>query len=197
MSWNFDDLVKGQVTQAILQSVLEGVGYRVRRLGVEELLPELRGGDGSSIHGGLPERLRFLPDFLVIDPELGEVHLTEVKFRRAISESSLQLLVREVAHRRQYWPETETVVMVAEARQDRGFHQDHIRVILPDAGQELEAADQSPWDRWERLPHLQHVYRRLFGTFDGQQIADSVTRPLRDLAKIQRPMTSAEIQRQD
>jgi len=192
MSWNFDDLLKGQVTQAILQSVLERVGYRVRRLGVEELIPEVRENGESPIYGNLPEGLRFLPDFLVIDPDLGDVHLTEVKFRREVSDVALKSLVSEMARRRLCWPQTETVVMVAGAPNGRGFHQDHIRVITADDWQKLEATDQSPPVRWERLPQLQTVYRRLHGSFDNQQIADSVTRPLRDLSKIQRPLTLEE-----
>jgi hypothetical protein len=197
MSWDFDDLVKGQVTQTILQSVLERVGYRVRRFGVEELLPDLRGSENVSIRSSLPERIRFLPDFLVLDPELGQVHLTEVKFRRRLSPVSLQSLLSEIALRCQYWPETETVLMVAEGAQDRGYHQDHIRVIRPTVDGDLKAAQVSPEEWWEQLPPLQNVYRRLFGSFDNQQIADSVTRPLRDLARIERPKTSAELQRQN
>jgi hypothetical protein len=107
---------------------------------VEELVPEIRDNRGPSIRGSLPERLRFLPDFLVLDPQSGAVHLTEVKFKRSVSEESLQSLMREVVHRRKYWPETYTVVMVAQPPQERGFHQDHIRVVPPSMGQELEAA---------------------------------------------------------
>jgi hypothetical protein len=188
MTWNFADIVKGQVTQTILSTVLEGVGYRVRRLGVEELIPEIRGREGAKIRNSLPERLRFIPDLVVIEPDTGETYLVEVKFRRALSDSVFALLLREIDARRRHWPEAFTVMMVANAKQDRGYHQDYIRVIPPDlSADQIKQSGSSALERWEKLPHLQETFRRIFGAMDNQQIIDSITPVLRDLAKLEQP----------
>jgi hypothetical protein len=188
MTWNFNDLVKGQVTQTILSTVLGGVGYCVHRLGVEELIPELQGPKSAEIRANLPERLRFMPDFIVIEPNSGEVYLAEVKFRRSVDESFVKLIFQELEQRRKYWPEAYTILMVAESRYDRSYHQDYIRIIPPDLTEkQYNSSGSSIWERWENLPHLQHVFSRIFGDTDNQQIVDSITTVLRDLAKIQKP----------
>lgn len=197
MSWRFDDLVKGQVTQTILRAVLERVGYRVYPLGIEELVPELCRDVGHALRGNLPERLRFLPDFMIIDPESSGVYLAEVKFRRRLSEDSLRSVSRELLQRRQFWPETSTVLMVAESDGDRGFHQDHIRVITSTLGERELLGQQPLRTQWENLPQLQQVFRRIQGSFDNQQVVDAITQPLQDLAKIQRPKTLGEIRQWD
>ncbi|MBI5708753.1 MAG: hypothetical protein HZC42_00360 [Candidatus Eisenbacteria bacterium] len=195
MTWEFDHVLKGHVAQAILHTALERVGYRVCRLGIEELLPELRSKAGDALRGGLPERLRFLPDFLVIDPETSEAYLVEVKFRSRLSEESIRLLCQEVIQRRQFWPETATVLMIAESEGSRGFHQDQIRVITSALG-EKELLEERPLHaRWDSLPQLQEVFRRIRGSFDNQQVVDAITQLLQDLAKIQRPRTIEESKR--
>jgi hypothetical protein len=191
MTWNFEDLVKGQVTQAILHTVLERVGYRVCRSGIEELLPELR---GPSLKIDLPERLRFIPDFLVIDPDTGAVFLTEVKFRARLTSASIRSLCSEILARRQFWPETITVVMLGEPERSRGYHQDHIRVITASMGQGALLAEGSLLTWWENLPPLQEVFKRIFGSFDNQQIVDSITSPLRILSRLPRPRSLSDVE---
>lgn len=196
MTWKFDNLVKGQVTQSILSVALEGVGYSVHRLGVEELIPELRGPKSAEIRVNLSEQMRFIPDLVVIEPYTGEVYLVEVKFRRSISESFVEMVFQEVERRRKYWPGTYTVLLVAESRLDRGFHQDHIRIIPPNLTEDqFKSSGKSAWDRWDSLPQLQHVFKRIFGDTNNQQIVDSITTVLRDLAKVETPRTLNDITR--
>ena len=192
MTWNFDDLVKGQVTQTLFRTVLESFGYRVHPMGVEVLVPELETPDGNKIRSKLPQRLRFLPDFLVIDQDSGETYLTEIKFRRTLSVLSLRSVQAEIEQRRPFWPEVHTVLMIAEPRESRGFHQDHVRVVPADLQLQTQPMVRSPWAWWGALPHLQEVFRKLHGSYDHQQKTDSITQPLRDLAKIERPKTLDE-----
>jgi len=191
LTWNFDDLVKGHVTQTLLSTMLAGVGYTVHRLGVEEIVPELRGPNNPKVREHLPERLRFIPDLLVIDPETGDVYLVEVKFRVSTSEDVFLLVLREIEDRRRYWPEAQTILLRAEPRVSRGYHQDHIRVITPELKvSELKRSISSPPGWWEGLPQLQDVFRRIFDRFDNQQIADSITQVLRDLSTLEPPKST-------
>jgi hypothetical protein len=189
MTWNFDDLVKGHVTQTLLSTMLERVGYAVHRLGVEEILPELRGPNSAKIRKHLPKRLRFLPDLLVTDPEGGEVFLVEVKFRVSASRKVFDSLLDEVEERRQYWPEAHTIILRAESLREEPFHQNHIRVISPELSIAQIRTFSSPFllDRWESLPQIQEVFHHIFGDFKNQQIADSITQVLRDLSKLEPP----------
>jgi hypothetical protein len=61
----FGNVVKAQVTQTVLAAILERWGYRVSRLGVEELFGEIKYLDDTQYHAlGLPKQLRTLPDLL-------------------------------------------------------------------------------------------------------------------------------------
>lgn len=194
MTWNFDDVIKGQVAQTALHAAFERSGYRVRRLGVEELLPELSSEAGVAWRRSLPERLRFLPDLVVIDPDGDGGFLVEVKFRSRLSEELFRSLCSEIFNRRRFWPETVTVLMVAEPERGQGYHQDHIRVIPGTIG-ETELFDGRPLQaRWENLPQLQHVFQRVHGSFDRQQVFDAITPLIRAVAATPRPLTLGEIQ---
>jgi hypothetical protein len=107
------NVVKAQVTQGVLTAILERWGYRVSRLGVEEVFGEIKYLDVSQYLAlGLPKQLRTLPDLLVAAADLSKAHLVEVKFRKRYDECTLKELAQEIAAQRRYWPEAYVVVMI-------------------------------------------------------------------------------------
>src|SRR3954452_3816503 len=109
------NVVKAQVTQGILTVILEHWGYRVSRLGVEELFGEIKFLDAAQYLAlGLPKQLRTLPDLLVAAADLYVAHLVEVKFRKGYDEETVKDLAQEISEQRQYWPEAFVVVMIGE-----------------------------------------------------------------------------------
>ncbi len=86
MSLPLGNKVKGQLTQSLLSALLEGAGYRITRLGIEDVFYELRLlNEKDYLALALPQTLRSLPDFVVSTKDLKEAHLVEVKFRREFS----------------------------------------------------------------------------------------------------------------
>jgi hypothetical protein len=76
----FSNIIKGQVAQTLVKILLERAGYRVTRLGIEELFQEVVHLDaGQYANLNLPENLRFLPDLLVADSTIEKAFLVEVK----------------------------------------------------------------------------------------------------------------------
>jgi hypothetical protein len=63
MALEFTNVVKGFVTQTLLAALLERGGYRVTRLGIEELFGEVKHIDMHQyLKLELPLPLRYLPD---------------------------------------------------------------------------------------------------------------------------------------
>jgi hypothetical protein len=129
----FANIVKGQITRTVLKTILERGGYRVTRLGIEELFGEIKHLDLQEYHGlSLPMALRYLPDLLVADAAMTRAFLVEVKFRRGFDEQSCQSLYNKLRKQREYWENSYAVIMLAEPMHPRGrFFQDYVRVAYP------------------------------------------------------------------
>ncbi|MDX9988326.1 hypothetical protein [Thiothrix unzii] len=131
---NFSNMVKGQVTQALVKTLLEEADYRVVRLGIEELLREavqLNGKEYANLD--LPKGLKCLPDLLVSNKEMSKSYLVEVKFRKSIDISSLRKLEKKLSEQYEFWPETYTIIIRGDKGVSGGnFHQDYMRVLLKD-----------------------------------------------------------------
>jgi len=186
MPIQFTNVAKAQITQALLSALLERGGYRVTRLGIEELFGEIKYLDLPEYMAlNLPLKLRYLPDLLVADLEMKNAYLVEVKFRRSFDEISASLLHEKLKEQREHWPESYAVIMIAESFVPEGkFHQDYIRVVSPGQTDMLVNANLSPEKRWEDLPQIYHVFKNLWET-SLLYAADSITPALRDLAKLQ------------
>lgn len=130
----FKNLVKAQITQGLMKTLFEQQGYRVTRLGVEELISEIIHLDDQQYRQlALPEALRFLPDFLVAEPNLTRAFLVEVKFREKFDEQTLEELYSSLSTQRQYWPQSYAIILLGTPFPNEGkFHQDRIGVLKPD-----------------------------------------------------------------
>jgi hypothetical protein len=185
MAIEFRDTVKGQITQAVLTALLERCGYRVARLGIEELFGDVKWKERQQ-YQELPRQLRYLPDLLVASissPAESRPMLVEVKFRRRFDERSARNLFEALRRQRRHWPDSHAVLMIAEPfwRKAR-FHQDFIRVLPPGQTPDLIDGTLDPRRRWERLPHLEHVFEAFCGSEANRALADFVTLALRSLA---------------
>src|SRR6266446_8218665 len=112
MTLLFPNVVKSQITQSLIKTLFERAGYRVTRLGVEELFVEVTQLDEKQYKMlNLPLALRYLPDFLIADSTLNKAFLLEVKFRKDFNESTAQSLHYELMRQRQFWPRTSKSVL--------------------------------------------------------------------------------------
>jgi hypothetical protein len=186
MTIPFGDTVKAQLTQAVISSLLEAGGYRVIRLGIEELFREVKSIELEQYRAmNLPAQLRYLPDLLVTSTATNQACLVEVKFRRRFDDSSARALFEKLERQRRYWPDSHAVLTIAEPfAPDGRFHQDYIRVLPAHATRRLIDARREPRRRWKRLPHLWQVFRELPASTDHRALADCVSQALRTLAEL-------------
>lgn len=198
----FRNLVKAQITQSLLKTLLEGVGYRVTRLGVEELFGEIKYLDFEQYQSlGLPLNLRSLPDLLVAEPDMKKVFLVEVKFRREFNVFSIKGLYKELTEQRKHWPGSYAVIMIAKPLLEGcRFHQDYIRVVRPDQTELLtmklqvksrrvpefihEMSCKETWDNLELLSHVFPQFNKFNKISYSHAYADLITSTIKDLAKL-------------
>jgi len=89
MALDFANVVKGQITQAVVGALFERWGFRVARLGIEELFGEIKHIDLDQYRRlNLPIQLRTLPDLVVTSVDMTQAFLVEVKFRRQLDEGA-------------------------------------------------------------------------------------------------------------
>lgn len=203
-SMSLSAVLKGRLAERILTTLLERGGYRVTRLGIEELFDEVKLlplRDYLSLR--LPKGLRFLPDLLVADAQVTWAVLVEVKFRRRFDREAAAELYDTLSEQQQYWPEAWTIIMIGEPfHADHHFHQDYIRTIPPgkvdllrnsailNAEMEEGLRMRSLWDSlpmmtrlfrtdWERMSPEEQKREKNFW-----QGADYVTTAVKDLAKL-------------
>lgn len=193
MAIEFSNIIKGLTTQNLLATLLERGGYRVTRLGIEELFGEVKHLEHDQyIALRLPEQLRFLPDLLIANREMSEAHLVEVKYRRRFDDIARKSLFDDLSRQRQYWPQSHAVLMIGEPFVPDGrFHQDYMRVIPADGHERLidepfrEHGIEYTLDmRWGRLPMLQHVFRSFHETGALNQFERYVSRVIASLSKL-------------
>jgi hypothetical protein len=181
---DFRDAVMAQMTQAVLAALLERCGYRITRLGIEELFREVKFKDLAQYRElALPEQLRCLPDLLVASPAENRTFLVEVKYRRCFDDASARRLFKAIHRQRKHWPEAYAVLMISQpfGSHDR-FHQDYIRVLPPHATDRLIDRSLPPKERWRRLPPLHDVFKALSDSRGNRALADFVTHALKSLA---------------
>jgi hypothetical protein len=133
MVMDFSNVLRGRIAERILVTLLERGGYRVTRLGIEELFDEVKylpQSEYLALH--LPVELRTLPDLLVADAKVSWAKLVEVKFRRAFTKEVAEELHATLSEQRRYWKDSYAVIMIGEAfDKTHRFHQDYVRVIPP------------------------------------------------------------------
>lgn len=101
---DYNNRVKGSITQTIVKSILEDAGYHVVPLGIEEVLRELKQLNPISyLQLGLPSVLRKLPDFFITDLKNQKHWLLEVKYRRQWNATTHASLEEDLLEQAQKW----------------------------------------------------------------------------------------------
>ena len=78
MALEFANVFKGVITQTTLAALFERGGYRVTRLGIEELFWEVKHNNLEQYLGlNLPLPLRYLPDPLVAELDMSNAFMVE------------------------------------------------------------------------------------------------------------------------
>lgn len=78
---DIDNALPGHLVAAVFEVLLIDAGYQVIPTGIERTLRELRTVPVDAYIDLVPSRLRFAPDFFVLDVEARQGWLTEIKFR--------------------------------------------------------------------------------------------------------------------
>lgn len=171
---------KGQFGQMLVATLLEHAGYRVLRLGVEETVSEVKAGlarqEGSL---NLPEQLRSVPDFLIVDVETGVARMVEVKFRRCFDDNTAMELGSTLSLQAKWWPEAVTVVITPNPPSGAGSqYQDYLRVIEPKDVGELRSFG-NPGAKWQALRTLGSYFTRVHAVEAFHASADKLIDPIR------------------
>jgi hypothetical protein len=200
-SYTLANLLRGRLAEQILTIFLEHHGYRVSRVGIEKLVPEVKYlGRDQYISLGLPNQLRTIPDLLIVDPGIEWAKLLEIKFRRSFDRKTANELFAKLTDQREFWPESYAVILRGQAPDPARFHQDCIRVIPPDQtwllqgplGIDIPVDECQAMDLlWKQLPMLNTVFRfRDFEPYGDERDArgrrflddaDSITELIREL----------------
>lgn len=200
---SFASILKGRIAERIVVTLLERGGFRVTRLGIEELFDEIKYlSRDQYLNLGLPSQLRALPDILVADRRVSWAAMLEIKFRRRFDAESARELYSTLRDQREHWPQAWALIMIAEPFVDGGrFHQDYIRMLGPE---DLEKLIEPPpamtgeGERhrmarvWGRLPMLTKLFYGTHGDDEGGQRfsqdfwqgADFVTAAIKELRSL-------------
>lgn len=200
---SFASLLKGRLAERIIVTLLERGGFRVTRLGIEELFDEIKYLPRDQYLGlGLPPQLRTLPDLLVADPRVSWAKMLEIKFRRRFDAEVARELYSTLNDQRQYWPEAWALVMIAEPFFERArFHQDYVRLLGPGDLETLlpTLPSNEPEDErhrmsrvWDGLPMLTKLFYHAHGDDEYSRVqaqefwkgADFVTAAIRELRSL-------------
>ena len=205
LGMRFSSVLKGRLAERILVTLLERGGYRVTRLGIEELFDEVKYLPYEQYRElKLPKALRSLPDLLVADPTVSWAAMIEIKYRRRFDAEAARELHATLREQHEYWPESYTALMISEPFVDGGrFHQDFIRLIPPgEIDQLLYVPPPMQGDTenavsgrvWDRLPMLTHLFRSFPGSqpdarssaqaADFWRSADYITTAIRELSRL-------------
>lgn len=109
----FDNKLKGNITQVILKTLLEDVGYNVVPFGVEEVFREIKELEKEQVIE-LPTTLRKMPDFIVINQDKTKVFMVEVKYRKKWDEDTKQELSETLIPQLQTWNPIYVMMFIGE-----------------------------------------------------------------------------------
>jgi hypothetical protein len=107
---DLDSSLPGHVVASIFEVLLVDAGYQLIPTGIERTLRELRTVPVDAYLDLVPPRLRFVPDFFVLDVEARQSWLTEIKFRRYLH----PLLCGDLRPMQRDWAPFVLILAVAE-----------------------------------------------------------------------------------
>ena len=156
--------LKGKTTEALAHIIFERGGYRVARLGVEELFREVKVLDAKQYLAlCLEPALRTIPDLLVSDSGLTCAYQVEIKFRSQFDFETRKALAELIDQQRAHWPNTHFLVFVGLS--PRGpkskYFQNFVKVITPALDTATMRTFCKDSEFWEALPTVQDIFPSL------------------------------------
>jgi len=161
---NFNSIersLKGKTTEALANLLFERGGYRVARLGIEELFREVKVLDSVQYKAlSLEPALRSLPDLLVSDPSLTVAYQVEIKFRSKFDFPVRKLLADVIDEQRVNWPKTYILLFVGLSPQGpkSKFFQNYVKVIPPEFCTTKMREFCKDSEFWMQLPTVQEAF---------------------------------------
>jgi hypothetical protein len=196
---NISNLVKGQLTQTLVKILFERAGYKVIRLGIEELFQEIVHLDYPQYEKlGIPKNLRYLPDLLITDLKLEKAFLMEVKFRKRMTREVFLELYKNFSEQKKYWPDMYAIILSGTPMQEQSeLHQDYIRILTPNTFDRLKI-DQFTLEHanpktnlslkiWKRLDPLHEIFDNFSwktGHHGYTDIADFIAASLQEISHL-------------
>lgn len=178
--------LKGKTTETLANIIFERGGYRVARVGIEELFREVKVLNAEQYASlNLEPALRTIPDLIISDHNLSVAFQVEIKFRSVLDFESRRLLASIVDRQRMHWPNTHYIIFVG--RSPRGlrskYFQDYVKVITPniDTIKMREFCVDSKF--WDGLPTVQEVFPGLKKSDFALDVLVPILQKLREAAE--------------
>lgn len=119
----FNNRVKGAVTQTLLKSLLEDAGYAVIPMGIEESVREIKLlGKTEYQQFQFPGTQRVTPDFLVLDWGKKQNWLIEVKYRKKWNDNTRDTLITPLEKQVRGWGDISLVLFLGEPAEVQNNH---------------------------------------------------------------------------
>lgn len=182
----FRNRLSGRMAESIVRAVLEHARYRIIDSGIECLIREISVMDHDAYRElRMPDAIRALPDFTVLDRDQNNKWLVEVKYRKIFD---FMEIIKIVEHQVKLFDELTVALVIAEppgeerrtpARYLRGFR---LRYVNQRLEAELRLKDKKGWytiaeareaSWWSTRP-LPEIFTQLDEQKDERTITDAV-----------------------
>ena len=187
----FDNKFKGNVTQTIIQTLLEHSDYCVVPLGIEELIREIKMADGKQYNQLLfPNTLRTLPDFLILEKNFSKKWLIEVKYRKEWNKDVVKKLLSDIEKQVLLWDEIYLAIFTGTSSGEKDdYPSSWLRFmrLVPAEGKIMHKTEDTnyvcPYSlSWKDLMRIQDIFPNISNNWNEQT--------LRKVTKLIRPLGS-------
>jgi hypothetical protein len=184
----YSNLLKGRISETIIDVLLKDAGYHVIPLGIESTIREITLLDHKDYSRRLKnfrDNLRTLPDFLITTKDLSNFWLVEIKYRKKWDKGTQKQLGKDLMLQARCWSPLLTVILLGEPCCEAGhtlnsespsqrirvaktiFQNEKLSLVNLNKTFEMiedeELPDSIPWG--EKKPEAE--WHRCFGKFDS------------------------------
>jgi hypothetical protein len=182
---DFENRLKGTVTQTLVKALLEGARYRTIALGVEEVIREVSVLSEPEYRDlALPTVLKRMPDFFVADPGLSNAWLVEVKYRKKWNEATKRRLGDQILEQVKTWQPLFLTVFLGNSVRSGNDNPVHsigvIKLIYKNRKIVCVKLDKNEtcldWNdvRWSDFSRFQDVFKKVADQWESQTIMQAL-----------------------
>ena len=168
MPIDFENRMKGKITQSLLEILLEDASYRIVPLGIEEIIREVKNLSQEEYFGlGLSNTLRRIPDFFVALHDFQKSFLVDVKYRGQWDNQVRDRLNEGLKEQIRQWGPVHLVLFLGEAARPTEtpasylgvaklvWRDDEIHISKTIAGEErLTRFGEATWNSFSRFQNV-------------------------------------------